>query len=152
MNSIVWKCGSIGVFFALLQCGNGTSSTSATLHPLMNLELIKQDTTSQVLITTTLPKVHSYFRIVDACTLQVSYHKVIDGLDSAVVESVAVANDSAAFQSGTFSGSWVIPNSLSFDSLVSNTPLQIYGFLSDETNHVLSGSLTLYDTASPPSP
>jgi hypothetical protein len=143
MNSIVWKSGIIAVFFILSHCDNDTSST---LHPLLNLEVERLNDTSRVLITTTVAEHYLNYRIVDdTCTLKITYHAIINEVDTVIIDSVAIANDSAAFQSGTFHGVWVVP-----DSLLSHDTTRVYGCVSDDMKHDACASLILYGNNPPP--
>ncbi len=143
MNSILWKFGIIATLFILLHCVNDPPST---LHLFLNLEVEVQNDTSRVIITTPVPEGYSYYRIVeDSCKLIISYRKLIDYIDSTIVDTESISNNSSVSQLGTFQGVWVIPDSLSSDDLYPNTPIFFDACLTDETGHNVSASLIFYE-------
>ena len=146
MNSIVCKCGIVAAFLIVVHCDN-TTTPITTLHPLMNLAVEQQDGASRVIISTTVAKDYTMYRIVDdSCT--VTYPWTIMNEDSSyspIIDSVKVANDSAASQSGTFLGIWEVP-----DSLFKYGSIRIYACALDETNHSVCASLVVRINASLP--
>jgi hypothetical protein len=139
MNSMLWKSGVIAVFAILSRCGTDTVST---IHPLLTLNAQQQNNTSQVVITTTVANQYPMHRIVnDTCMLKLTYNVTIEGNYTSVTDSVAIANDPAAFQSGKFSGIWVVP-----DSLLSIDTIWVSGCVSDETAYNAYASCMLYAT------
>jgi len=140
MNSIISKSGIIAVVFIFSHCANNTSPIT-TIHPLMNLAVEKQASTSRVIISTTVAKDYAMYRIIDdSCTVNYPWSMTKEDLsDSAYIASVKIANDPAASQSGAFLGIWEVP-----DSLFKYGSLQIYVSVSDETNHNVSAARMLY--------
>ena len=146
MNSIVCKCGIVAAFFIAVHCDN-TTTPITTLHPLMNLAVEQQDGASRVIISTTVAKDYTMYRIVDdSCTVTYPWTAIAeDGSPLSVIDSVKIANDPSAAQSGTFHGIWDVP-----DSLLKYGSIRIYACALDETNHSVCASLVVRINASLP--
>ena len=144
MKSTLWKFGVVAVLITLLHCVNEPPST---VHLFLNLKVEEQNDISRVIMETKVPEDYSFYHIVDnQGTLIVSYRKLLldnggNLIDSTVVETKQITNDSISSQLGTFNGVWEIPASLSFDSLYPNTPIFFTGSLMDETGHNVSALL-----------
>lgn len=158
MKSIVWKFGIIAVFVILSHCVNDPPST---LHPLLNLELETKNDTSWLIITTTVAEDHSMYQIIDdTCTAEVTYHAIIKGKDSVVIDSPIIANDPEAFKAGTFQGTWVVPDSIILTEkkededtviIVDTIPYdsaRIYVWVLDETERAACASIMVYSDTS----
>jgi hypothetical protein len=139
MKSILCKSSVIAAFFLLSHCDNNTSPIT-TIHPIMNLQEERVNNTSRVIISTTVAKDYTMYRIVDdSCTVNYPWSvKLADDSDSAYIAVVKIANDPAAFQSGTFHGIWEVP-----DSLFKYGSIRIYVCALDETNHSICAALVV---------
>jgi len=107
----------------------------------MDLKEEKLNNTTRVIISTTVAKDYSMYRIIsDSCTI--NYPWVVRNPDSSyspIIDTVKIANDSSASQSGTFHGIWVFP-----DSLFTYGSLRIKACLLDETKHIIDDTLTVH--------
>jgi hypothetical protein len=138
MKSVLCKSSVIAAFFMVSHCD--TTSPITTIHPIMNLAVEQQDSTSRVIISTTVARDFSMYRIVDdSCTVTYPWSAIAeDGSPISFIDSVKIANDPAASQSGTFHGIWEVP-----DSLLKYGSIRIYACALDETNHSVCASLVV---------
>jgi hypothetical protein len=146
MKSVSFKLGIIAAFIILSRCGH--DSPISTIHPLLILKeervaILSEervDTISRVIVTTTAAKDFSMYRIIDdKCTLTYPWSATTsDGFDSSFIASVAISNDPAAAQAGTFLGSWDVP-----DSLFKYGSIRIYVCVTDEENHDVCAALVV---------
>lgn len=128
----------MAAFIGFLHCDNNPLAITQ-IHPvlILNSELVN-DTTS-VVITTSVSKKYSQFKIVsDTCYLTYLRHLIIDGVASNVIDSVAVLNDPDTLYNGRFFGRWTVP-----DSLFGSGSVLVTGTVLDENGHRVGGSIQL---------
>jgi hypothetical protein len=150
MKSIVWKSVIIAVFVVLSHC---VKEPSSTIHPVFTLKEERlTDTTALVILSTTDAKDYSLYRIVDdTCMLEVTYYAIIGGIKDTYDTSIAIANDSAAYEKGTFSGTLGVQFSnvdIGTQTIEVDT-MRIFGYVTDETGHEACATIIMLgDTTS----